>query len=256
MHLCKIYHNTSIAGHLGVGNTYELLHCSYYWPNMQSFVRKYVRHCHVCKQSKDSQSKKQGILQPLPVPEQHWQNINIDLVTGIPKVQGCDAILTVVNRLSKKRHYIGTTKKLNAEGLADLFLRHVWKHCGLPQSIVSNHRSQFISDFWSFLCKKLGIKAQLLTAWHPETDGQTEQINGVIEQYLCAFVNYLQDDWLEWLLLAEFVGNNTELETTKMTPFSAKKGFHLCMGFEPNISFPTNTNKLNADAFATCIEDI
>ena len=194
MHLCKIHHDTPVAGHLGIGNTYELLHRAYYWPNMQGFVRRYVRHCHVCKRSKGSRFKKQSVLQPLPVPEQHWQDISIDLVTGIPEVQGCDAILTVVDRLSKERHYIGTTKELNAEGLANLFLKHVWKHHGLPQSIVSDRGSQFISDFWSFLCKKLGIKAQLSTAWHPETDGQTKRINGVMEQYLCAFVNYLQDD--------------------------------------------------------------
>ena len=255
MHLCRIHHDTPIAGHLGVRNTYEILHCSYHWPNMQSFVRKYVHHCHVCKRSKDSQFKKQGVLQPLPVPKQRWQDISIDLVTGIPEVQGCDAILTVVDRLSKERHYIGTTKKLNAEGLAGLFLKHVWKHHGLPQSIVSDCGSQFISNFWSFLCKKLGIKAQLSTAWHPEIDGQTERINGVIEQYLCSFVNYLQDDWLDWLLLAELVGNNTESETTKITPFFANKGFYPRLGVEPTRP-PTNANELNADGFVTCMGDI
>ena len=257
LHLCRLHHDTPAAGHLGIGNTYKLLHRNYYWPNMQAFVRRYVRHCHVCKRSKGSRFKKQGVLQPLPVPQQRWQDISIDLVTGIPEVQGCNAILNVVDRLSKERHYIGTTKELNAEGLADLFLKHVWKHHGLPQSIVSDRGSQFISDFWNLLCKKLGIKAQLSTAWHPETDGQTERINSVMEQYLRAHVNYLQDDWLEWLPLAEFVGNNTESETTKVTPFFANKGFHPRMGFEPiRLSTNANTNEINADAFATRMEDI
>ena len=253
--LCKLHHDTPVTGHLGIGNTYELLHCDYYWPNMQGFVRRYVRHCHVCKRSKGSCFKKQGVLQPLPVPDQRWQDLSIDLVTGIPEVHGCDAIYCVVDRLSKERHYIGTTKKLHAEGLANLFLKHVWKHHGLPRSIVSDRGLQFISDFWKFLCTRLGITAQLSTAWHPETDGQTERINSVMEQYLRAFVNYLQDDWLEWLPLAEFVGNNTESETTKVTPFFANKGFHPCIGFEPT-SPPTNANELNADAFATRIERI
>ena len=255
LHLCRLHHDTPIAGHLGIGNTYELLHRSYYWPDMQRFVRQYVRYCHVCKQSRGSRFRKQGVLQPLPVPEQRWQNISIDLVTGIPAVEGCDAILNVVDKLSKERHYVATTKELNAEGLANLFLKHVWKHHGLPQSIVSDRRSQFISDFWRFLCKKLGVKAQLSTAWHPETDGQTEQINGVMEQYLRTFVNYLQDDWLEWLLLAEFVGNNTESETTKVTFFFANKSFHPRMGFEPT-GPPSNTNELNAKTFATRMEEI
>ena len=141
MHLCRIHHDTPIAGHFGIGNTYEFLHCSYYWPNMQGFMRRYMRYCYVCKRSKGSRFKKQGVLQPLPVPEQRWQDISIDLVTGIPEVQGCDAILTMVDRLSKKRHYIGTTKELNAEGLASFFLKHMWKHHGFPQSIVSDRGS-------------------------------------------------------------------------------------------------------------------
>ena len=183
-----------VAGHLGIGNTYELLHCAYYWPNMQGFVRSYVRHCHVCKRSKGSCFKKQGVLQPLPVPKQRWQDLSVDLVTGISKIHGCDAICCVVDRLSKKRHYIGTTKELHAEKLANLFPKHVWKHHGLPRSIVSDRGSQFISNFWSFLCKRLGVTVQLSTAWHPATDGQTERINSVMEQYLWAYVNYLQDD--------------------------------------------------------------
>ena len=125
MYLCKTHHDTPVAGYLGIGNTYELLHRAFYWPHMQGFVRRYVRHCHVCKQSKGSRFKKQGVLQPLSVPEQRWQNISIDLVISIPEVQRCDAIHTVVDRLSKERHYIGTTKELNAEGLASLFLKHV-----------------------------------------------------------------------------------------------------------------------------------
>ena len=197
------------------------------------------------------------MFQPLPVPGQRWQDLSINLVTGILEMHGHDAICCVVDRLSKKRHYIATTKKLHAEGLANLFLKHVWKHHGLPQSIVSNRGSQFISDFWSFLCKKLGIKAQLSTAWHSETDSQTKRINGVMEQYLCSFVNYLQDDWLDWLPLAEFVGNNTELETTKVTPFFANKGFHPRMGVEPITARPpTNANKLNANTLAMRMKEI
>ena len=222
---------------------------------MQGFVRRYVRHCHVCKRSKGSRFKKQGVLQPLPVPEQRWQDLGIDLVTGIPEVHGHDSICYVVDRLSKERYYIATTKELNAGGLADLFLKHMWKHHGLPQNIVSDRGSQFISDFWKLLCKKLGITAQLSTAWHPETDGQTERINGVMEQYFRSFMNSLQDDWLKWLPLAEFVSNNTESETTKVTPFFANKSFHPCMGFESTRP-PTNANELNADTLVTRMEEI
>ena len=147
LRFCKLHHNTLVAGRLGIGNTYKLLYCAYYWPNMQGFVRRYVRHCHVCKWSKGSRFKKQGVLQPLPVLEQRWQDLSINFVTGIPEVHGCDAICCVVDSLSKEHHYIGTTKELHAEGLANLFLKHVWKHHGLSRSIVSDRGSQFISNF-------------------------------------------------------------------------------------------------------------
>ena len=92
---------------------------------MQSFVRRYVRNCHTCRRSKSSCFAKQGILEPLPVLEQRWSDISVDFVTGIPEVGGRDAICNVVDRLTKERHHIATTKELDAEGIAELFLNHV-----------------------------------------------------------------------------------------------------------------------------------
>ena len=256
LRLCRLHHDSPHAGHLGIGNTYELLHRNYYWPNMQGFVKKYVRHCDTCKRSKGSRFKKQGVLQPLAVPDQRWQDISIDFVTGIPTVKGANAICNIVDRLSKERHHIATDKEIDAERLAELFVHHVWKLHGLPRSIISDRGTQFVNDFWKFLCKRLGISVRLSTAWHPETDGQTERLNGVMEQYLRAYVNYLQDDWPDWLPLAEFTGNNTKSETTKVSPFFANKGFHPRMGFEPAEPPPSNIKEVNADAFATRMEEI
>ena len=256
MRLCRLYHDSSLGGHLGNANTYELLQRNYYWPNMQKFVNRYVSHCHTCKRSKGSRFKKQGVLKPLPVPNQRWTDISIDFVTGIPEVDGQNAICNVVCRLTKERHHIATITELNAEGVADLFVKHIWKHHGLPRSIISDRGTQFVNDFWQFLCKRLGIESRLSTAWHPETDGQTERINGVMEQYLRAFVNCLQDDWVRWLPLAEFVGNNTVSSTTKVSPFFANKGFHPRMGFEPMDTPKPNKKELAADEFATRMEEL
>ncbi len=106
---------------------------------MQRFVKKYIRHCNTCKRSKGSRFKKQGVLQPLPVFDQKWQDISIDFVTGIPAVKGANAICNVVDRLTKKRHYIATNKEIDVERLMDLFVHHVWKCHGLPRSIISDH---------------------------------------------------------------------------------------------------------------------
>ena len=133
---------------------------------------------------------------------------------------------------------------------------HVWKLHDFPKSIISDCDTQFVNDFWKFLCKRLGISVRLSTAWHPKTDGQTKRLNGVMEQYLRVYVNYLQDDWSDWLSLAEFTGNNTKSKTTKMSPFFANKGFHLCMGFKPTEPPPSNIREVNTDTFAMQIEEI
>ena len=256
LRLCRLHHDSPHAGHLGIGNTYQLLHRNYYWPNMQGFVKKYVCYCDTCKRSKGSRFKKQGVLRPLSVPDQRWQDISIDFVTDIPAVKGANAICNIIDRLSKERHHLATDKEIDAERLADVFVHHVWKLHGLPRSIISDRGTQFVNDFWKFFCKRLGINVRLSTAWHSKTDGQTERLNGVMEQYLKAYVNYLQDDWPDWLPLAEFTGNNTKSETTKVFPFFANKGFHPRMGFEPAESPPSNIREVNADTFAMRMEEI
>ena len=135
-------------------------------------------------------------------------------------------------------------------------MHHVRKLYGLPKSIILDRGTQFVNDFWKFLCKRLGISVRLSTAWHPKTDSQTKRLNRVMEQYLKAYVNYLQDDWPNWLSLAEFTSNNTKSETTKVSPFFANKGLHPCMGFEPAKPPSSNMRKVNADAFAMQMKEI
>jgi len=117
----------------------------------------------------------------------------------------------------------GTT--VGARDLADLFLQNVFRLHGLPLTITSDRGPQFASAFWHWLCARLGIEPRLSTAFHPQTDGQTERINSVMEQYLRCYVNYLQDDWSEWLPLAEFASNNHTSETTATSPFFANLGY-------------------------------
>ena len=137
--LCHLYYNSPHTGYLGIGNTYELLHRNHYWPNIQGFVKKYVRHCDTCTRSKDSRFKKQDVLWPLSVPNQKWQDISINFVTGIPAVKGANTICNIVDPLSKKRHHIATDKEINVKRLADLFVHHVWKFHGLSRSIISDY---------------------------------------------------------------------------------------------------------------------
>jgi hypothetical protein len=231
--LLRSCHDSPVTGHPGRSKTYDLLSRDYYWPGMYKYVDRWTRNCHTCRRTTPSHEARQGVLRPLPVPQRSWQDISMDFITHLEPSQGHDAILVIVDRLTKMKHFIPCHGTCDAEGVAQLYVRHVWKLHGLPNTVVSDRGPQFVSAFWKHLNKRLRIKSLLSTAFHPETDGQTERANAVLEQYLRAYVSYLQDDWVEWLPLAEFASNSARSETTQATPFLANYGFHPRMGFEP-----------------------
>ena len=150
----------------------------------------------------------------------------MDFVTGLPWSDGHDAIWVVVDRLTNMRHLVPCRSDTAAPDLADLFLVHVFKHHGLPNTIVSDRGPQFAFDFWGQLCKRLKIDRRLSTASHPQSDGQTEIVNAAMEQYLRCYVDYLQDDWKQWLPLAEFAANNQVSDTTRVSPFFGNYRFN------------------------------
>ena len=255
MRLCESVHDSPVAGHPGRAKTFDLLQRHYYWPRFYQFVAKYVQHCQVCARSKSSRQGKMGVLRPLPIPERRWQDISMDFVTGLPESNGFDAILVVIDRLSKRRHFSSCLTTINAQELAELFLRDIWKLHGLPSTIVSDRGVLFVAEFWKKLCQGLGIKSLLSTAFHPETDGQTERVNASMEQYLRSYTDYLQDDWANWLPMAEFTGNNVVSETTGCSPFLAEMGYHPRMGFE-SMEPSRSPASLNAGEFAKKMQDI
>jgi transposase InsO family protein len=116
-------------------------------------------------------------------------------------------------------HLIHCRDTTTAEQLAELFLEHVFRLRGLRRSIVSDQGTQFVAKFWKALCKRLDTQARLSTPYYPQTDGQTERFNAVMEQYLPCFINYLQDDWNSCLPLSEFAANEQASESTGVSPF-------------------------------------
>src|SRR5467141_2565681 len=150
----------------------------------------------------------------------------MDFIEGLPLSQGHDTLLVVVCHLTKMALLIPTFRDIDAEDLAHIFLSQVFAKHGTPTDIVSDCRKHFISCFWRSLCQLLSIKANLSTAYHPETNGQTERVNQILEQYLWIYINYQQDNWVDFLPLAEFAYNNTSHSATMVTPFFANKGFH------------------------------
>src|SRR5882724_8821810 len=150
----------------------------------------------------------------------------MDFIEGLPLSDGCDTILVVVCHLTKMALFIPTFHNIDAEDLACIFLSQVFAKHETLTDIISDWGKHFISRFWQSLCQLLDTKVNLLTAYHPETDGQTEWVNQILEQYLWVYVNYQQDDWVNLLPLADFAYNNTLHSATMVTPFFANKGFH------------------------------
>jgi len=229
-------HDQPAVGHPGIRNTLSMASRVFFWPRMRKDVEQYVQNCHTCRRSKAPRDKYNGLLHPLPIPQAYWKDISMDFVVGLPESHSCNAILVVVDRLSKERHYIACTDKNNgtsAENTAKMLMEHVWKYHGLPTSIISDRGTQFTSLLWKTLCKSLGITAKLSTSFHPETDGQSEIANQEMERYLRTFCNYGQDDWTTILPVAEFAANNMTSTATRMTPFFATRGYNPRMSFDP-----------------------
>ena len=228
LRVIRLHHDSPMAGHMGTERTLELLSRNFYWGKMSQWVKRYVTSCEVCARSKKSRHKPHGELNSLPVPDSKWQSVTMDFVTDLPlsTVNRYDAILVVVDRLTKMSHYVPCHKNTTAEQLAKLILTEVIRYHGIPESYISDRGTQFKSKFWTELCRLQGTSRRLSTAYHPQTDGQTERQNQTMEQYLRAYVNYQQDDWVDFLPLAEFAYNNSVHATTGMTPFFANYGRH------------------------------
>ena len=173
--------------------------------------------------------KPYGKLEPLPVPERPWQEVSLDFITQLPSSHigqaEYDAILVVVDRYTKMARFIPTTTELAAPEFAALFHENIELKYGSPRGIVSDRDTRITSKFWAEVCSYSLIKRRLSTAFHPQTDSQTEILNRALEGYLRAYTSLEHMNWARLLLLAEYVYNNSRSSSTKMTPFKALYGY-------------------------------
>lgn len=245
LHLQLIHrtHSSAPGGHPGRVKTTDLLNRVYWWPGMTEAVRTFCNACQLCARTKTPRAKPPGFLKPLPLPMAPWRDISVDYITPLPpcerRGQKHQHVAVVVDRLTKMRHFIPTVG-LSAEELADRFIERVYSLHGLPETIVSDRGTQFVSALWRALSARLAVRLRPSSAFHPQTNGQTERINAELEQYLRLFVGWAQNDWVDWLPIAEFAGNNMVSETTGVSPFFANYGFNPKMGVEPAKPCPPN----------------
>jgi len=195
-------------------------------------VGRYIDRCDACQRYKNQSEAPAGKLMPNAILEKPWSHISADFITKLLLAQRYNTILVVYDCFSKMAHFIATTEKTLAEGLAKLFRDHVWKLHRLPESIISDRGAQFVVGMMRELNNLLGIQTKLSTAYHPQTDGQTERINQELEQYLRVFIDHRQEQWPDWLGMVEFAYNNKIHVATKISPFKANYSQDPRIGFE------------------------
>ncbi|KAF1327429.1 reverse transcriptase, partial [Globisporangium splendens] len=219
------YHDSPSGGHLGREKTFLSLSRDYYWPHMYKWVRKYVRTCEICQRVKPSGST-QAPLRSLAVPQDSWKSVSMDFIFGLPRDKhGRNGILVFVDRFSKMVHLAPVSDKISAEMTAKVFVDVVFRLHGLPVEIVSDRDTRFTSKFWRALFGLLDTRLSMSTAAHPETDGQTERVNRVLEDVLRSYATSFKE-WSEFLPLAEFALNNSTHVSTGHSPFYVNYGIH------------------------------
>jgi len=191
--IIRLHHNTPVGGHGKRWKMAELVARNYWWPGLTKEVGKYVEGCDTCQRHKNQSKAPAGKLMPNTIPEKLWSHILADFITKLPLAQGYNAVLVVCDCFSKMAHFIAITEKTSVEGLTRLFRDHVWKLYGLPESITLDRGVQFAVGIIKKLNNLLGIQMKLSTAYHPQTDGQTERINQELEQYLRVFIDHRQE---------------------------------------------------------------
>ncbi|KAJ9517116.1 hypothetical protein QJQ45_009020 [Haematococcus lacustris] len=213
-------HDTPMSGHGGIAKTYKAVSDRFWWPGMHSYVVDYVRRCHVCQRNKSSTQKPAGLMVPLQMPKAPWDSVSMDFVVKLPKTAaGHDSILVIVDRLTKMVHLAPTVEKVNGEDVARLFYDNVFKLHGMPLEIISDRDPRFRGQFFSGLCDIMQTKQCLSTAFHPQSDGQTERMNKVMEEMLRHYVGVEYVDWDKFLSSAEFAINNSYNSSIGTTPF-------------------------------------
>lgn len=228
--ILRLHHDSRWGGHWGMAKTIKRISRDFYWHSQRKQIKDHVRTCLECQLSKSRHHQPYGQLAPLPIPSEPFQEISFDFITSLPSSRTrhgkeVNTILVVVCRLTKFALYIPTTDKLTSNGLADTLLHCVFLRYGFPDGIVTDRDKLVTSRFWGALTHALAIRRRLSTAFHAQTDGQTERIHQLLEHYLRLFCNYEQDDWATWLPFAEYAYNTTPHDALGISPAQALRGY-------------------------------
>jgi len=218
-------HKSRLSIHPGMTKMYKDLKESFWWPGMKTDVADFVAACLVCQKAKIEHQRPGGTLESLEIPQWKWDGITMDFVTHLPRsVKGHDAIWVIVDRLTKCAHFLPINLRMSMDKLAELYIREIVRLHGVPASIVSDRDPRFTSRFWQCLQAALGTQLRMSSAYHPQTDGQSERTIQSLEDLLRACVLDHLGGWSEVLPLVEFTYNNSYHSSIGMVPYEALYG--------------------------------
>jgi transposase InsO family protein len=230
--IIESHHDDPVYGHPGIARTMELIRRNYDFPGMKDKVASYIKKCADCQRNKHSTHAPYGESQPMELPTGPWDDISMDFVTGLPLSKdpvtenAYDSILVIVDRFTKYALMIPFRRDYTTVQLAQVIKDRLFRHFGLPKSIISDRDKLFTSNYWATLMAEIGIQRKLSTAYHPETDGQTERTNRTMKTYLKIYCNHEQNNWVGLLPMAQLAYNNKRSEATGQTPYFANHGKH------------------------------
>ncbi|HVX00352.1 MAG TPA: DDE-type integrase/transposase/recombinase, partial [Candidatus Babeliaceae bacterium] len=251
-------HDAPTSGHLGIEKTLARLGKIFWWPGMRQEVQEYINSCVACQSNKASNRSPAGLLHSLPIPAYNWEQVSMDFVGPLPATErGKDNIMVVVDKLSKMVHLIPCRTTITAPQVANLFFREVVRHHGLPTAIISDRDPRFTSHFWGELWRLLGTKLKMSSSYHPQTDGQTERVNRVMEEILRSYVKDTGDDWDEHLTTVEIAINTSKHTSTEASPFKLNYGREMVLPIEQAVSkLMSSNNPSAADSIRRMNEDL
>ncbi|GJX93984.1 putative reverse transcriptase domain-containing protein [Tanacetum coccineum] len=218
-------HKSKYSVHPGADKMYYDLRDRYWWPGMKKDIAEYVSKCLTCLKVKAEHQRPSGLLQQPEIPVWKWEGIAMDFVTKLPRTSsGHDTIWVIVDRLTKSAHFLPMREDYKMERLARLYLNEIVARHGVPISIISDRDSHFTSRFWQSMQEALGTRLDMSTAYHPQTDGQSERTIQTLEDMLRACVLDFGGSWDVHLPLVEFSYNNSYHSSVRCAPFEALYG--------------------------------
>lgn len=232
--ITDIHETPGNAAHGGYHKTYNRIAATFYWPRMARDIKRFTRSCDICQKIRPRRHAAYGLLQPIAIPTQPFETVTMDFIMELPESEGFDAVLVIVDKLTKYVQFIPTLSSVNAKQTAELVFKYVVAHFGLPRQFVTDCDARWTGIFWKELCDHLGVRRALTTAHHPQADGQTEIANQLLEITLCAFVGPERDDWARYLDILQLSYNTSIHSSTQFTPAFLLRGFEpLTANFHP-----------------------